>query len=206
MTFFPLCNLMSLCLNKSSFKYNYGEFSSLQPLSDPDRGLEKISDSYAESLGGITALIIALGCKFSTIVFTKNWYKHALHLWIFQTINLSSIPDRPDTKNSLGYGRRNIEMIQFDINNRSQICDQSVQFGLKKISDYATAGRFVICCRRKVARECKCLYFYEPCSFWFDLVVHVLLKMWYLHVSSVPDYLIFTCAVHYWLRYYYKNF
>lgn len=57
-------------------------------------------------------------------------------------------------------------MIQIDINNnRSQAWDQSVQLGLKKISDYATAGRFVICCQRKVARECKCLYFYEPCSF-----------------------------------------
>lgn len=31
-------------------------------------------------------------------------------------------------------------MIQIDINNRSQICDRSVQFGLKKISDYATAS------------------------------------------------------------------
>lgn len=45
--------------------------SSLQRLSDPDTGLDKISDSYAESLQGITALIIARGCKFLTIVFTK---------------------------------------------------------------------------------------------------------------------------------------
>lgn len=112
---------MSLCLNKSSFKCNYGEFSSLQRLSDPDTGLDKKSDSYAESLGGITALIIARGCKFLTIVFTKILYKHGLHLWIFQTINLPSIPDMSDnkTENSLGYGRRNIELIQIDINKRS---------------------------------------------------------------------------------------